>query len=58
MGDDGWVPIAGQRYKVTAAPDTRLVHCTHTNGSTRVPAHKPDKKQRPKLLLHIGNKLD
>lgn len=58
VGDDGRVPIAGQRYNVTATPGTRLVHCTHTNGSTSILTHKPDKKQRPKLLLHVGKKLD
>ena len=58
VGDDGRVPIAGQRYNVKAAPGTRLVHCTHTNGSTSILANKPDKKQRPKLLLHLGKKLD
>jgi len=57
VGDDGRVPIAGQRYKVSAAPRTRLVHCLHTNGSTSILANKPDKKQRPKLLFHLGPKL-
>ncbi|MFN0074925.1 MAG: hypothetical protein ACKVY0_00460 [Prosthecobacter sp.] len=57
MGDDGRVPIAGQRYKVSAASRTRLVHCLHTNGSTSILANKPDKKQRPQLLFHLGPKL-
>lgn len=58
VGEDGRVAIVGERYNVAAAPGTRLVHCTHTNGSTSILTHKPDKKQRPKLLLHIGKKLD
>ena len=58
VGDDGRVAIAGQRYKVAAAPRTRLVHCQHTNGSTSILMRPPDKKQHPKLLLHIGKKLD
>ena len=57
VGDVGRVSIAGQRYKVRAKPRIRRVHCLHTNGSISIPANKPDKKQRPKLLLHLGQKL-
>lgn len=58
VGDDGRVPIAGQRLIVAAAPRTRLVHCLHTNGSISILADKPLKNKRPKVLLHIGPKLD
>ena len=58
VGDDGRVPVAGQRLTISAAPRTRLVHCLHTNGSISILAQKPNKKERPKVLLHIGPKLD
>jgi len=58
VGDDGRVPIAGQRLNVAAAPRTRLVHCLHTNGSISILTDKPVKNQRPKILLHVGAKLD
>lgn len=58
VGDDGRVPIAGQRLNVAAPPRTRLVHCLHTNGSISILAAKPVKTQRPKVLLHIGPKLN
>lgn len=58
VGDDGRVPIAGQRMKVCAAPRTRLVHCRHTNGSISILTKKPAKSERPKILLHVGQKLD
>jgi len=58
VGDDGRVPIAGQRLNIAAAPRTRLVHCLHTNGSISILAAQPVKTQRPKILLHIGPKLD
>jgi len=58
VGDDGRVPVAGQRLNVQAAPRTRLVHCLHTNGSISILAEKPDRKKQPKILLHIGPKLE
>jgi hypothetical protein len=58
VGDDGRVPIAGQRLNVAAAPRTRLVHCLHSNDSISILAAKPSKNQRPQVLLHIGAKLN
>lgn len=58
VGDDGRVPVAGQRHTISAAPRTPLVHCLHTNGSISILARKPNKKQRPEVLLHLGPKLD
>jgi len=58
VGDDGRVPIAGQRVTVNARPRTRLIHCLHTNGSISILAKKPDEKERPQVLLHVGKKLE
>ena len=58
VGDDGRVPVAGQRLIVQAPRRTRLVHCLHTNGSISILAGKPYKKQRPQILLHLGPKLE
>ncbi|MEI7591272.1 MAG: hypothetical protein WCJ49_08205, partial [Deltaproteobacteria bacterium] len=44
VGDDGRVPVAGQRFTVSAPPRSRLILCLHTNGSISILAKKPEKK--------------
>ena len=58
VGDDGRVPIGGQRFAVTAPPRSRLIHCLHTNGSISILAKMPKKNEHPKVLLHIGPRLE
>ena len=58
VGDDGRVPIGGQRFAVGAPPRSRLIHCLHTNGSISILAKIPKKNERPKVLLHIGPRLE